>query len=156
VLMHAYEPVLTENGYLLLRRKEAPRVTLVTEHAPDLELAAEVGRRQILPALPAGDTYLGVTLPLTREGALVAALYKPPAVFLMVAYDDGTSLRARIVPGMVENGILISPAFRTTRAVGEHYQGGRTPAVQAVTIEVPDSPSCYAREAHLRFWVDRP
>jgi hypothetical protein len=156
VLMHAYEPVLTENGYLLLRRKEGPRVTLVTEHAPDLELTAEVGRRQILPALPAGDTYLGVALPLTREGELVTTLYKPPAVFLMVAYDDGTSLRARIVPGMVENGILISPAFRTTRAVGEHYQGGRTPAVQAVTIEVPVSPSCYAREAHLRLWVDRP
>jgi hypothetical protein len=155
VLMHGYEPVLTERDYLLLRRAKAQGLTLVTEREPVLQLSAQVGRKLDLPALPAGDLYLAVNLPLTHAGALLNALYKPPAVSLEVSYDDGTNLRGRIVPGMVERGILISPAIRTTEAVRQHYQDGLAGAATALTIDVLGWKSCYPTEAQLKFWVDR-
>lgn len=61
----------------------------------------------------------------TLPGRLLSAIFRPPLVFLVLGYADGTEERFRLIPGQISEGMVLSPRV----AVASDYfaiEQGRT------------------------------
>lgn len=66
-------------------------------------------------SLPAGHIPLFLKLDIaeTPLGRLADLVFKPPLVHLVVRYADGSSETYRLIPGMIHDGMVVSPTIRT-------------------------------------------
>ena len=94
---------------LLLTRRTVP---LDIAQSPPATATAAFGKEITIPA---GTQPVFMTLDIkeTLLGKLAEQALKPPLVRLVVTYADGKSERYRLIPGMIREGMLISPTIRT-------------------------------------------
>ena len=94
---------------LLLTRRTVP---LEIAQSPPATATAAFGKEI---AIPAGTLPVFMTLDIeeTLLGKVAEQALKPPLVRLVVTYADGTSEKYRLIPGMIREGMLISPTIRT-------------------------------------------
>ncbi len=135
LLAEYYQPVLTENGYVLFQRREQPRAA---------------GTPANFPLLSEGDLTVGEPLPLSLEGTVWCQLemretflgklrrmfYQPPAVWMGVGTDQ-FSTKFRIVPQMASSGFLLNPMIVTGDDFTRWLAG--QPLPQIVSVRIADS-----------------
>lgn len=105
-----YEVVDSLSGMLLLRQRPVPLENILS--TPE---RAETRFNTAFP-LPSGDNPLFVSLDIreTLYGRLLNFFFKPPPVFLVVAYSDGSSGSYRLIPAMASEGMVLSPTITTS------------------------------------------
>ena len=121
LLLARYDIRETVGDLLLLARRETPREVIATEVA-----RTQIGFGEEL-ALPAGGPlFLKLDIRRTLLGRLADAAFKPPLVRLIVSYADGDSETFRLIPGMISEGMVISPTVKTIgqyQALTERHTG---------------------------------
>lgn len=140
-----YAPVLSEKGYLLLRRVGSP---LPSEARPlpfgrtlaegDLPLDGTLS----VPAVGTEETvWCELTLRESFAGRLRATVYQQQPVHLEVFYADRPSpSRYRLVPGMVATGFLLSPRVDDEAALTDLQAGRPVPGATALRLAPTDGP----------------
>jgi len=104
-LLRRYAPVHVTHGTALLVRRQAPLKDLLG--AP-IARTGHIGRTFSVSSWK-DPIFVTLDLALTPLGRLVNVLYKPPEVDLEVTLEDGTTQRHRLIPGVVREGIVLSP-----------------------------------------------
>ncbi|CAA0113900.1 Uncharacterised protein [Starkeya nomas] len=104
-----YEVVDSLSGMLLLRQRPVPLENILSP--PERSEA----RFNAAVPLPPGDRPLFVSLDIrkTLYGRLLNFFFKPPPVFLVVTYSDGSSEPYRLIPAMASEGMILSPTVTT-------------------------------------------
>ena len=115
-------------GQLILTRRAEPLAVLETPGEP-----VETGFGRDI-ALPAGAAPIFMRLDIRESllGKLADQAFKPPLVRLVVTYAGGKSETYRLIPGMIGEGMLISPtvvsiADYMTLASGSNLSGLQRP-----------------------------
>jgi hypothetical protein len=134
ILLQDYQPVLEENGYLLLahapikRDAVSPHVLLHTriKEGEWLDIS-EFNQLPLLLALDIKKSWLGK--------AYVAA-YRLPEIYLETRVVEGNSLRHRLIPQMAETGFLYNPLILTQADVSKWYTHQPLQHVQALRIVI--------------------
>ena len=135
LLAEYYQPVLTENGFVLFQRREQPRAA---------------GTPAAFPLLQEGDLTIGEALPLPLEGTvwcqlevretfagkLLRMFYQQPAVWMRVETDQFT-VKARLVPQMASGGFLLNPMILTGEDFTHWLEG--QPMSHVVSVRIADS-----------------
>jgi hypothetical protein len=123
-------------GQLILDRRPTPAP--VTAAAP-VAIATGFGEDV---ALPNGQPLLlRLDIRETLLGRLADFVFKPPLLHLVVSYADGRSETYRLIPGMIREGMVISPTIRTIadyRALAAGNIGGLD-APTAIQVETTGS-----------------
>ena len=149
LLAEYYQPVLTENGYVLFQRREPPRAA---------------GLPAAFPVLSEGDLTVGQPLPLALDGTVWCQLemretfwgklrrmfYQLPAVWMSVGTDQ-SSAKFRIVPQMTASGFLLNPLILTGDDFTRWLAGQPLPRV--VSVRVADSAAvsgAYRPQVHYK------
>ena len=132
VLLRNYEFVLEERGYLLLKRMLQKKE--VTENRL-LERHIKVGKSLKIAAFNEKQLLLKVDISKTWIGWLYSFLYKPSAVYLELTTTENTKLVYRIVPNMLQSGVLINPLITNQEEFISWYQG-TFPARKIVSIKI--------------------
>lgn len=140
-----YEVVDSVSGMLLLRQRSVPLENILSapEHAET--------RFNTAFALPSGDNPLFVSLDIreTLYGRLLNFFFKPPPVFLVVTYSDGSSGSYRLIPAMASEGMVLSPTITTSDDYLALARGDITFLRRPVSFTVVADrwgPRAYARE----------
>ncbi len=152
-LLSRYRSEERRGRWLLLRLREAPRsVTRV----PLRKFEATAGDPI---ALPAGDTvWATIRVRRTLLGRLARFAYhlEPPQIVLRLA--DQSYVEHRWVPGMSEDGILLSPYVRTVEDLQQLWRGDVTrlenQRVMEATIEL-DAVQRWLYDARLEVELER-
>ena len=153
-----YYPVLTEEGFLLMRRR-APVHSLDTLRTglPDARaVTAAMGQPIAVPPAPLGSLVLArITVTPTLVGRLRALLFKPAEVYLQVTVEGSDQPVAALMPPiMAGTGFVLSPLMRDGNAVLSAYRG--EPGIRITQIRVllpPDAEPCYVPEISARFYA---
>lgn len=108
--LSAYEPVATIRDMVQLTRRRNPLAELV---GPESGGVARF--REPIP-LPPGDAPILLKARIERKliGRLLDIAFKPPIVTMNATYPDGRVVPYRIIPGMISEGMVISPLVETT------------------------------------------
>lgn len=122
LLLSRYTPVDFINHYLLLKKKD--------ETAPikiqwDEQESHRLGENVALPNTTK-HRYIRIFFKPTLLGRLKNVLFKSNLVFINLEMVDGRKKQFRLVPGMTENGILISPLIENTNDFYRLYSAGST------------------------------
>ena len=109
LILSRYEAGDIVGGMVLMRRR-APPVPLPAG-AP---VTIEAGLDTDVP-LPAGDGPLVMTvrMPLTPLGRIMDIAFRPPLVLLTTVQADGSRTPWRAIPGMLSEGMVITPHVAT-------------------------------------------
>jgi hypothetical protein len=106
ILLRDYQPVLTEKGYLLLKRIPRESVlageTLLTK---DIKIDEPIDIR----ALSEKQLLLSIDIRKSWLGYMSSVLYKLPPIFIEIEATDGSKISYRIIPGMTQSGFVINP-----------------------------------------------
>ena len=131
-LVTDHQPVLLENGILLLRRrKEAATLALEPRASGTIAFGVEYP----VPG-GAGAVWVRLDVRLSWLGALRTLLYKPPSVWLAIRDEGGAVRRFRLVRAAARAGFLLSPLLLDTADLERLVttRTGRT--VRSVWLEV--------------------
>jgi hypothetical protein len=109
-LFRFYEPAAREGDLLALRRRAAPLPDLL---GGGTWREARLGTWIPLPR-EGGAMFLSVVLRRTMAGRVLSLLYKPGMMFIETETMDGRRSRFRLVPGIAENGFVVSPQVTNT------------------------------------------
>ena len=104
VLLRDYEPVRHIGGWLALHRRT---VTLPEVLGSPVRVAASLGSPVTVPM--DGPVFVHVTVEKTLLGRLAAAVFRPPALSLLVTLADGHGKSYRFIPAIAAGGFLLSP-----------------------------------------------
>lgn len=104
VLTQDYEPVLAENGYILLRRK--PAAPTPTELKP--VGSGDLGWNEPI-ALPSGVIWCQLHVRKTFLGKLIGFFYQCPEIHVLGERSGSALPPNRIIPEPAANGFLLSP-----------------------------------------------
>jgi hypothetical protein len=120
VILRDYRPVLTEKGYLLL--KHEPRSQPI---AGNILLNQSIPIGTPIDISPFSDRQLLLSLDIRKSlaGRVYSLLYKLPPVYLEIGTTDGAKMSYRIVPNMVQSGILINPLILSQTDLVGWYTG---------------------------------
>jgi hypothetical protein len=163
VMMRDYAPLLSERGFLLLERDRDPSPvhvederTLVFEGTAAIGETIDVGALsdERTPGMPPRRAYgrlekpepcivLALDIELGTRGKLWSALVKTPPLNMRVELDDGEVLDARVVPGLMHTGVVISPYLDTQGAYVRWYCGERVRRVARFSVQAS------AADAHV-------
>jgi len=138
VLMRDYVIVLQEKGYLLLQREPRGqgRVTegeIVLQQPVDIGQAIEISEFNQQPLL------LTLDFEKTMAGELFSFLYKSSLVYMELTTDTGVVLRYRIMPKMMETGVLINPLLINQVQFIDWHEGKALQPIQQVKIIVENT-----------------
>lgn len=143
-LPRRYEPVLSERGRLLVRRRAAPLPAGPVQLTPLLEMPIRVGEEFDLPTARDHVLWLQFDIDSTFLGRLRAALYKPPPLGLTVVSESGATQAYRAIPGVAQSGFVVQPVLATQSDFEGFMIGrGRTWA-RSIRID--------AQPEHRRYW----
>ena len=99
-----------------LRRK--PNAELAVPSAvPLLQRTAKFNREVVLPVLPSGLAWTALGIRPTLLGRLVDFLFRPPALFIHIRYEDGRTKRYRLLSALARSGFLLTPQVEGTEGV---------------------------------------
>jgi hypothetical protein len=136
VMLRDYEPVLIENNYLLLeRRQDAPRTSreIVIE-----ERTLAFGEDYTLPPLEDAVHLLRVDVRSTSLGSVVTSLIKSPTVRMHV--HRGRKESYRLIPDMARSGLILKPLPVRQAAWVNWFAGQREELpVERISITVGQS-----------------
>ena len=109
LLLSRYEISGRAGDQLILSRRQTP-IEIKTSAAVTTE--ASFGTDIALPQANA-PIFLKLDIEETVAGKLADQAFKPPQVELVERYADGMSEAYRLIPGMIEDGMLISPTIKS-------------------------------------------
>jgi hypothetical protein len=108
ILLRDYQPILSEKGYLLLKR--VPRAQgRVSAGETLLSREIKIGESLDIRALSDKPLLLSLDIRKSWLGQLSSLLYKMPAIYFEIEATDGTKMSYRIIPGMTQSGFVINP-----------------------------------------------
>jgi hypothetical protein len=148
-LPRRYEPVLSEQGLLLLRqrRPQPPAHPLTLTPLYDRDVA--FGERVDLPADRTHALWLEVDAHPTIAGQLRSVFYKPPPLTI-TTYDDFGDRPYRLVAPVAAAGFIVQPPLSSTRDLTAFVAGRATSWTSAFTIGAPPAAKRYWRTAHVK------
>jgi hypothetical protein len=131
-----YAPSERAGDILVLNRRAQPLPVALSEQ---LRTNTTFGANISLPA--DGPLFLRLDIRETLLGKLVGLAYKPPLVHLVVTYADETSERFRLIPGMIADGMVVSPTITTidqyiALATGAPIAAPRSTAIRVETAGI--------------------
>ncbi len=149
-MLKYYEPVLSEQGYTLLRRKAVPDYADTPARFPVLrESDALLG--EDLPLPPGVPVWCEVELRETPAGKLRGFFYQELQLWIEVSQQEKVS-RFRLVPKLCPAGFLLSPLLTTGDEALQWLNGQPYKPVTSVrfVLEHPDG-SSFQPSFHYRF-----
>jgi glycosyltransferase involved in cell wall biosynthesis len=154
-LLRRYEPRTAERGYLLLERR--------AQSGPDplgdrlLERSVRFGEEIDLAALGPGPKAVSFRIDPSPLGRAKAFLYRPPTVYLRVRLTGGEVRTYRLVPGMVQDPVLIDPLPATPDDFQTLFTTGLRPGVAGVTpfVARPGEGMYFAETVACTVWSVR-
>jgi hypothetical protein len=161
VMLRDYRPVTCERGYLLLertRRGASPEVE--SERVLVLERTLALGETFEMPvesdaAAARACFVVSLDIGLTLAGELRSLARKAPPLEMRCELDDGAACNARIAPGLVRTGVLVSPFLSSQDACLRWYAGERAPRVVRFSVnERDDARGAYAPTLAVRVYRD--
>ncbi len=133
IVLRDYEPVLTEKGYLLLKRH--PRgLGLVSNGKTLLTQEIKAGELLDLRSLSQKQLLLSLEIHKSLLGRLYSLLYRFPVISMEIGTTDGMTLSYRIIPKMMTTGFVINPLILNQNDLNGWYKG--EPLKQVATIRV--------------------
>jgi len=108
LLLANYQIADEVSGQLVLDRRKAPSAIMLDDAT---QVAAGFGQDITLPT--GQPIFLRLNIRETVLGRIADAAFKPPLVHLVETYADGRSETYRLIPGMISEGMVISPTIRT-------------------------------------------
>ena len=175
VMMRDYAPLLSERGYLLLERDRDPAPvhvederTLVFEGTAAIDETVDVEAllNERNPGMPPRRAYgklekpepcivLALDIELGARGKLWSALVKTPPLNMHFELDDGEVLDARVVPGMMHTGVVVSPYLDTQGAYVRWYCGEHVPRLARFSVQASDEDAyLFMRRMAVRLYRD--
>jgi hypothetical protein len=153
VLTQDYCPVLSENGYTLLQRKDvAP-----SKAAPKFIGSAKAGLGDRI-SIPKGAVWCRMHFHETRLGKLVGFLYQPPEVWAEFQSGERNIPSQRLIPIPAANGFLLNPLLQNDRDFLDFVDGNYEKAeIEALRIVLP-RPSNWLLRSRITcefFTIDR-
>ena len=111
-LLGYYKPVQIERDLLVLKRREIPRAVELTDSQ---QIDASLGQ---WIRIDRGDVPIMLSASITSNlaGRIANVLLRPPVLALTVRLATGREQQYRLINGIVESGILLSPVVDTTLA----------------------------------------
>jgi hypothetical protein len=152
VMARDYRFLLEEGDYLLLER--APRRAQPPPQR-EVQIDAQVPFEEWVDI---GDTpgrvhLLQLDFELRLKGALLEALLRPPLLFMTIEDSRGRTRRYRLVPAMMQAGVLVQP-FAASRAEWRQWatagDAARVTRVHLSTSQGPFEAGCYRPVVRLR------
>jgi hypothetical protein len=107
-LLTRYEVKNVTDQFVILKRSSRPREYHLTSLA---DVPVRLGE-PVTVVTNDGPLWAELEINQTFWGAVVAILYKPPALKLTVSLQDGRQLVFKVVPGMARSGFLLSPLIQ--------------------------------------------
>ncbi|ALG67063.1 hypothetical protein [Beggiatoa leptomitoformis] len=107
VILRDYHPLFTENGFLLL--KHAPRPDKGARETFLLQQAVNLGEFIDISSLNNKQLLLTLEISKTITGELYSFFYKTSTVYLEIITTDNNKMLYRIIPQMMETGVIINP-----------------------------------------------
>ncbi|WP_171058809.1 hypothetical protein [Brucella haematophila] len=104
-----YQPYLIEKDYLVLQKRALPLGNIETRGEP---IHARLNEEVRLPDT-AEPIVASIKMKPTGFGKLLDMLYRSPLTELVVSYTNGSVETYRIIPGMVSEGLMVSPLVKT-------------------------------------------
>ena len=107
-LLTRYDVQEVTGQFVILKRSSRPREYHLS---PLADVPVRLGE-PVTVVTNDGPLWAELEINQTFWGAVVATLYKPPALKLTVSLQDGRQLVFQVVPGMVRSGFLLSPLIQ--------------------------------------------
>jgi hypothetical protein len=120
LMFSLYEPNDQVRNMIILRRRETPIGNLFGP--AELKDAGWGSPIAVPPHID--PLFLSVDIKTTLIGRLLDVLYKPPFVWMVVNYQDGSQTRYRLIPEQARAGFVVSPLV-TTAIDSLHLIAGR-------------------------------
>ncbi len=122
IVLRDYQPVLSEKGYLLLKRK--PRGQGFVSKGERL-LTRQIKIDELLDIRLMSHKSLLLSLDIRKSllGHLYTLLYRLPEVYLEIVATDGTKMSYRVIPKMTTSGFVINPLIRNQAQLIGWYKG---------------------------------
>jgi hypothetical protein len=149
-ILDAYTPVDTEQGLLVMRRRDGgnkPVERLIKEQSFAL------GERVEVPAVAAGELLLAAfDVPHSLRGRLRSFLYKSPMLHIDLEGDGGAGLQhRRFIAGMVRLPILFSPYVERNPDLLALYSAAPGKPVRRFRL-TSETPENFAGRLTVRFY----
>ncbi len=151
VLEEFYTRVLTENGFVLFRRREQPKPS-ETPAAFPLLTQGDFSLSDTLTLPTGGPVWCELELHETLVGKLLKFFYQQPALNLEVSYEDGRVSTHRLIPALTPSGFLINPLPFSAVEYTRWITGQPLPVVRSIRVVPPAaSTAIFAARAYYRF-----
>ena len=148
-LLLRYEPVFSEQGYLLLERADAPRDPGASELV--LEKDISLGEWIDLAELPGKVLQLQLDVKRRLRGELRAFVQGGPVLYATLEHPNGTSLQVRIVPRIVGTGMLVRPEIESQDEAVRLFCGEAPPGLRRLRFEAAEGENTlWKSRMHLR------
>jgi len=133
VLTQDYQPVLAENGYLLLQRK--PNAPAATELTPIS--SGEIALGDSIP-VPEGTIWCRLHFRENFLGKLRSFFYQSPQLYVAIQASNGQVVPQRVITGPADYGFLINPLLRTETDFRDFVNGNnQTAQIKSVRAMPP-------------------
>jgi hypothetical protein len=151
VILRNYEPVVTEKGYMLWKRKAVSQSLM--PHRLLREGTAMWG--EPLPLLSNEcPVWIEVEIGNTWLGKLREFLYKPTKITVTLETVDHETRRYRLVRPLGRSGFIVNPAVRNQSDLLEMYRDPSKGNTASVTFDVGNSARrLYSAKYHYRIYT---
>ncbi len=137
ILFRDYQPLLSEKGYLLLKRK--PRGQgFVSKGETLLTRQIKIDEPVDIRLMSHKPLLLSLDIRKSLLGHLYTLLYRLPEVYLEIVATDGTKMSDRVIPKMTTTGFVINPLIRNQAQLIGWYKG--VPLKRVATLRVVIKP----------------
>jgi len=132
VLLRHYQPVMSERGYLLLKRMPGKRQLPLS--LPVMRLQTRFGESVEVTPLNRQPLWLKLELQPSILGRLLTLIYRFPIVYMEIEDSLGRQRRFRIVPRIAETGFVLSPLFLEQTAIAAWFNGEQLPVLKRFRV----------------------
>ncbi|MGI8482286.1 MAG: hypothetical protein ACR2MF_09525 [Chthoniobacterales bacterium] len=132
-LLQDFDPILTEKGYLLLKRQRHSRARLRAELRTISEGSAKIG--EPIP-IPPGMIWCELEMRSRFLGRVVNFFYHSPEAAVQLSTADGRMLECRLLPSLAGAGFLVNPLPRSESEFVEIAAGHVTPGIITSSLRV--------------------
>jgi hypothetical protein len=146
-LARDYEPVRQTTSYTLFRRRAAGPSTEAVRERISEPINGSFGEVISIPDGGGRAIWVRIEARPSALGTIRGALYKPPALRLVLSDVEGSEAAFRLIPGVSEEGFLIQPMIANTDSFLAFAAGEAASRVRSLRIE----PSA---EADAMYWND--
>jgi hypothetical protein len=131
-ILARYEPVLTEQHFLLLKRRLAASGAgeWMAGHQETVKFGEEV------PVSQAPGMLQSLTVKMSPSwwAQVAATLYRPPNVWLRLRTSTNQTLRFRLIPAMAGSRFLLNPLVQDTQDLLNLFMGRASKSVESLAI----------------------